>query len=97
MSGVCQTVKAGDTCVFWKKAGCSYNGGTCYPVVEACAGCARIKEYPSGIYCTTFCEPELKWKVGLCNLATHAKRENGNGSDKKLNPLKASKRRATGK
>ena len=97
MSGVCQTAKAGDACVFWKKAGCSYNGGTCYPVVEACMGCERIKEYPTGQYCTTFCEPELKWRVGPCNLATHVKKTNGNGSDRKLNPLKASKRMAAGR
>jgi hypothetical protein len=97
MSGVCQAVKVGDTCLFWKKAGCSYNGGTCYPVVDACTGCERTKEYPSGQYCISFCEPEMKWKVGACNLATHVKRTNGNGGEKKLNPLKASKRKAAGK
>jgi hypothetical protein len=97
MNGVCQTVKAGNTCIFWKKAGCSYNGGTCYPVVDACEGCQRIKDFPTGQYCISFSEPDLKWKLGACNLATHVKRNNGNGESKKLNPLKASKRMAAGK
>ncbi len=97
MSGVCQTVKVGETCVFWKKAGCTYNGGTCHAVVEACTGCGRMKEYPSGLYCMSFCEPELKWKQGMCSLATHAKKDNGNGREKTLNPLKASKRKAAGR
>jgi len=97
MSGICQTVKPGETCVFWKKTGCTYNGGTCNPVVEACEGCDRIKEYPSGLYCTSCSEPALKWKNGACNLATHVKKSNGNGSSKKLNPLKASKRMAAGR
>ena len=56
-----------------------------------------MKEYPSGQYCISFSEPQTKWKVGACNLATHVRKNNGNGADKKLNPLKASKRRAAGK
>ena len=98
MSGGCQTVKVGELCLFWKKTGCSYNGGTCHPVVEACAGCDRIKEYPSGQYCMSVPEPALKWKRGACNFATHVKKmamETGN--TKKLNPLKASKRMAAGR
>ena len=97
MLAACQMVKTGDPCLFWRKSSCSYNGGTCYPVVEACSGCERIKEYPSGKYCTSFCEPGLKGRLGSCNLATHVKRNNGNGASHRLNPLKASKRKAAGK
>jgi hypothetical protein len=77
------------------KKGCSFNGGTCNPVVEACEGCDRILTKGDASYCTSFPDPAVKWRRGTCNLATHAKNGNGKGQvEAKINPLKASKRSA---
>jgi hypothetical protein len=70
--------------------GCSFNGGSCHTVVEQCEGCAQIKEYGSGQYCLTYGNPAAKWNLGRCNFATHLK--DAKKDDKKINPLKASKR-----
>lgn len=89
----CTTVKSGKSCVFMKRNGCTYNGGKCHTVVESCTGCSNIEEIPAGNFCRIFAEPSLKWNTGQCNMASH--RENGqekDGSAKKVNPLKASKR-----
>ena len=89
----CSTIKTGRTCIFMKKAGCSYNGGSCHPVIEACQDCGNIETFPNGSFCRVYAEPALKWSPGPCNMST-----NGNGKEekeaptKKLNPLKASKR-----
>jgi len=93
---VCQTVKKGTECFFMTKKGCNFNGGTCHPIVEKCEGCDRIIEYPSGKYCSTYPHPEIKWQNGRCNFATHVKDAAQKGN-KKLNALKASKRKASGK
>ena len=93
---VCQTVKEGTECFFMTKKGCNFNGGTCYPIEEKCEGCDRIVEYPGGKYCSTYPQPEVKWRHGKCNFATHIKEENQNAG-KKVNALKASKRKASGK
>jgi len=53
----CQTIKPGFECMFMKKTGCSYNGGQCYPIVENCEGCARVTEFPTGKYCSSFPYP----------------------------------------
>ena len=88
---ICTTIRNGEECVFMTKNGCSYKGGACNAVVEACTGCSRCKEYETGWYCTAVPDPALKWKNGNCNLATHVtmtvKEEKA-----KLNPIKASKR-----
>jgi hypothetical protein len=95
---VCQTVKAGTECVFMRKNGCAYNGGTCYPVVEQCEGCDRALQYDSGVYCSTFPEPRLKWVNGNgCPMATHVKKGQNSANGKKVNPLKASKRKSSGR
>ena len=87
---LCQTIKQGKECFLMSKQGCSYNGGGCHPVVEACVGCNKKMSTPHGDYCQCCPDPQVKWKNGNCNHATHVKRE----SEKvvKLNPLKASKR-----
>ena len=72
------------------KNGCTYNGGTCKPLVEQCNGCGRAMEYSSGVYCTVSPDPSLKWKNGSCNLATHV--QNIVEAKSKINPIKASKR-----
>ena len=88
----CSTVKEGTSCAFMSAKGCSFNGGSCYTVVEQCEGCAQIKEYDSGQYCLTYGNPAAKWSLGRCNFATHLKE--AKKDEKKINPLKASKRAA---
>jgi hypothetical protein len=91
---LCESVKPGVECVFMKKKGCSYNGGQCHPIVERCEGCQRVMEFPAGKYCMSFTEPKVKWQRSACPLATHVKREY-QVSNRRLNPLKASKRGMT--
>ena len=93
---VCQTVKKGTECFFMTKKGCSFNGGKCHEIVEKCEGCDRISEYPSGRFCSSYPYPEKKWQNGGCNFATHIKSETPK-EGKRLNALKASKRKASGK
>lgn len=61
------------------------------PVAEKCEGCERIIEEDSAKYCKTYKDPEAKWRLGLCNFATHAKPEL-KLIKVRVNPLKASKR-----
>ncbi len=88
---VCTTVRNGFDCIFMSKRGCQFNGGSCHPVVDQCDGCQRIIEIPTGKYCMSFPEPDIKWKTGICNMATHVTINNKKGNIK-VNPLKASKR-----
>ncbi len=87
----CQTVLAGTECTFWKKAGCSAQGGSCQVIVEECNGCDRIAKGTIGDVCTAFPIPSTKWKTGLCNYATHRKVDI-KLDDVRINPLKAAKR-----
>ncbi|MDQ7031130.1 MAG: PxxKW family cysteine-rich protein [Desulfonauticus sp.] len=77
--------------------GCSYKDGRCYPVVEQCEGCERIKEFSGEKYCLSFPEPAVKWVHKACNFATHVKAVVDNEGKVKVNPLKASKRAARGR
>jgi hypothetical protein len=88
----CATVKEGKYCSFMSAAGCSYNGGRCLTIIEGCAGCDRVSTFPSGDYCASYPNPAVKWEFGKCNFATHIKVEKV--EQKKVNPLKASKRAA---
>ncbi len=88
----CATIKLGQDCGFMTVEGCSFNGGNCHPVVEACDGCARIIDLDAGLFCQACPEPAAKWRLGVCNLATHVKDRVEDGGNGKLNPLKASKR-----
>jgi hypothetical protein len=90
---VCISVKEGYDCFFMSKKGCQFNGGSCHSTVEQCEGCEKVQEFPTGKYCLVFPDPSAKWRAGNCNMATHVKvsSKEVNG---KLNPLKASKRRA---
>ncbi len=94
---ICQTVKAGAECAFMTPKGCGYNGGACHPVVEKCEGCQRIIERDSGRFCAVYPNPAVKWKTGICNMATHVKVELSKQQQEKINPLKASKRAAAKK
>lgn len=63
------------------------------PIIEKCTGCDRVIERNDQKYCKTYATPEAKWKLGLCNFATHQKAEFSTAKVK-VNPLKASKRAA---
>ena len=93
---ICTTVRKGYDCPFMTAKGCSYNGGSCVEAVEACKGCSKILEIETGWYCSAFPEPALKWKNGVCNMATHVK-AGEISAQAKVNPLKASKRARRGK
>ncbi len=70
--------------------------GVFTPVVEKCEGCERIVEAEGDNYCYAYARPEAKWRLGLCNFATHQKIELAAGQAK-VNPLKASKRAMAGR
>ena len=57
--------------------------------VEACNGCKRIQEDTN--VCGVYSAPVFRWSFGICPMATHKKVEE-KVDDKKVNPLKASKR-----
>jgi len=68
-----------------------YSSGIFNPVIEKCEGCDRIIEVEAKKICKTYTSPEAKWKLGICNFATHAKPDILTATVK-VNPLKASKR-----
>ena len=68
-----------------------YASGEFQSIVEKCEGCERVVEVESTRYCRTYAEPAAKWKLGLCNFATHVKSE-VTAAKIRINPLKASKR-----
>jgi len=81
---------------------CGYNGESCLNVVEECfsgddeKSCEHIIELPKGKFCSRFPNPVNRWARGRCPLATHIKMDFAVPLEKKLNPLKASKRAARG-
>jgi len=90
----CTTTREGYDCNFMTAEGCSYNGGTCHPAIEACQGCDRTVTQGEMVYCKSYPDPAAKWRYGVCNFATHVKGEMKEAV--KLNPLKASKRARRG-
>ena len=79
-----------------KNAAVNYNDGRFKVVIEKCEGCERIVEQEGNKFCSTYLSPEAKWKIGICNFATHAKVEIA-VSKVRINPLKAAKRASKGK
>lgn len=73
-----------------------YSSGLFSPISEKCEGCERIVEAAGAKYCQTYVSPEAKWRLGLCNFATHVKIELATAKTK-VNPLKASKRAMAGR
>ncbi|BDD86732.1 PxxKW family cysteine-rich protein [Desulfofustis limnaeus] len=61
------------------------------PIIDKCEGCERIVEQDGVRYCRTYANPEAKWRLGICNFATHQKPEIV-VAKVRINPLKASKR-----
>ena len=68
-----------------------YTTGIFNAIIEKCVGCDRIIEVESQQFCKTYTSPSAKWKLGICNFASHVKPEVLT-STIKVNPLKASKR-----
>lgn len=68
-----------------------YTTGVFSPVIDKCIGCDRVIEVESQQFCKTYTSPAAKWKLGICNFASHVKPEIAT-STVKVNPLKASKR-----
>jgi len=87
---LCTTTREGFDCAFMAKSGCTFNGGTCHPAVEACNGCDRTMTHGDMVYCKSYPDPAAKWRYGNCNFATHVKGETK--VEASINPLKASKR-----
>jgi len=79
-----------------KQAVVNYSDGKFQPVVDKCEGCERIVEDNGSQYCQTYLYPQAKWKVGICNFATHQKPEI-KVTKVRVNPLKAAKRASKAK
>ena len=77
-----------------KDTASKYTSGQFQQVIDKCEGCERMVEIETAKYCSTYAMPEAKWRLGLCNFATHVKQEIA-VSTLKINPLKASKRAAS--
>jgi len=93
----CTTNRVGAECKFMSRNGCTFVAGACFQIVEQCEGCDRITENEAGKFCAVYPHPEMKWKRGVCNFATHAKAElpqTDQGTT--MNPLKAAKRASRG-
>lgn len=79
-----------------KGATVNYTDGRFKAVIEKCVGCDRVVEQEGITFCSTYVNPEAKWKLGFCNFATHAKPEIA-VIKVRVNPLKAAKRASKGK
>lgn len=73
-----------------------HSSGFFHPIIDKCEGCDRIVDANNNKYCQTFAFPEAKWRLGICNFATHKKPEIVVAKIK-VNPLKAAKRASGGK
>lgn len=65
--------------------------GSFLPVIDKCEGCTRTVATETGKICDAYMNPAAKWRLGFCNLATHAKPE-VKIIKIRVNPLKAAKR-----
>jgi hypothetical protein len=68
-----------------------FTDGSFLPIIEQCSGCDRAVEAEGGQFCDTYMNPAAKWRLGICNFATHAKPE-VQVATIRINPLKAAKR-----
>jgi len=73
------------------QAAMSFSERNFQPVVESCEGCERVVEESGAKFCRSYLKPEAKWRLGICNFATHAKPEIKIATIR-INPLKAAKR-----
>ncbi len=74
-----------------EQAAVGYGARNFKPVIEKCVGCERIVEEAGNQFCKSYMMPESKWRIGICNFATHAKPEITVVTIR-VNPLKAAKR-----
>ncbi len=88
----CNTVRPGVECIFMTASGCSFEGGSCRPITEECAGCEHVTKYRGEEYCSVYAMPEWQWSIGVCSHATHRRVSRLTGEVLSSNPLKASKR-----
>jgi len=72
---------------------CNFPDGFCSPVIDKCEGCKNVDVYDNITYCRAYMKPEAKWIDGRCPLCT-VKIVIVQKDEKKLNPLKASKKAA---
>ena len=79
-----------------KQVAVSYSAGDFKPVIDKCEGCERIVAEEGVKYCQSYLNPAAKWRLGLCNFATHAKPEI-TVTKIRVNPLKAAKRASASK
>jgi len=77
------------------QAAVNYSEGKFKPVIKECEGCERIVEESGAQFCKSYINPESKWRLGICNFATHAKPEI-KIVKVRINPLKAAKRASKG-
>lgn len=104
----CEKERSPRRCIFWKKdkkhpdGSCTFNEGSCKKILEACLQCEFVDKTSAGsgldCYCLVYMDPLALWKRGKCPMfvdpeAEIAKKEEG----KRMNPLKASRRRAKGR
>jgi len=68
-----------------------FSEGAFLPVIDKCEGCERIVEVEGNKFCNSYTNPAAKWRIGICNFATHAKPE-VKIVKIRVNPLKAAKR-----
>lgn len=101
----CKTVRPSKRCVFWMQnkkyedGKCTFNNGCCLQIIDECEGCVNIEKVGEDLYCKAFMNPSAVWvKTALvdgCSMYTNPEKlkELVDNSKKKLNPLKASKRK----
>ena len=96
---ICKENRPGKACLLWTKNGCSYEG-KCRKAPTICYNdekevCDFLAE--DG-YCDAYARPDLIWRYNQCCLRTFGwpKEEESSKHGKKLNPLKASKRKKKG-
>jgi hypothetical protein len=61
------------------------------PIIDQCEGCGNIQ--PETSLCNVYVKPEVKWIPGKCPMSTHVVEEIQKDT-KKVNPLKASKKKS---
>jgi hypothetical protein len=67
------------------------------PIIDKCEGCSRVLTgpEPGPSVCRAFLVPASKWRSGNCPMATHLRKDLVEDK-KRMDPLKASKRKAAG-
>jgi hypothetical protein len=79
-----------------QQIGVNFSDGRFQPVIEKCNGCERITVDNGVQYCQTYLNPNAKWRLGMCNFATHIRPEIKIAKIR-VNPLKAAKRASKSK